>query len=98
MSALIKEFAFPSELSLLDPLPFLRSGFEEVAVLAGIGKTQVVPPAVNWRRHFLIMTIAYTQITAKRGAGRHRSLLLTWKKGLEDNCLSPLTQAFTCRL
>lgn len=67
---------------MLDPLPFLTSGFEEVVVLAGIGEAQVVPPAVNWRRHFLIMTTAYTQMIAERVAGRHRSLLLTWKKGL----------------
>jgi len=90
--------AFPSELSSLDALPFLTSGFEEVVVLAGIGEAQVVPPAVNWRRHFLIMTTAYAQIAAKRGAGRRRSLLLTWKKGPEDNHHSPLPQAFTCRL
>lgn len=44
------------------------------------------------------MTTAYTQIIAKRGAGRHRSLLLTWKKGLEDNHHSPLPRAFTSRL
>lgn len=83
---------------MLDPLPFLTSGFEEVVVLAGIGEAQVVPPAVNRRRHFLIMTTAYTQIIAKRGAGRRRSLLLTWKKGLENNHHSPLPQALTCGL
>lgn len=66
--------------------------------MAGIGEAQVVPPAVNWRRHFLIMTTAYMQSAANRVAGRHRSLLLTWKKGLEDNRRSPLPQAFTCRL
>lgn len=36
--------------------------------MAGIGEAQVVPPAVNWRRHFLIMTTAYMQSAAKRVA------------------------------
>lgn len=80
--------AFPSEPSSLDPLPCLTSGIEEVVVLAGIGEAQVVPPAVNWRRHFLIMTTAYTRIIAKRGAGRRRSHLLTWKKGPGESSLS----------
>lgn len=79
--------AFPSEPSSLDPLPCFTSGTEEVVVLAGIEEAQVVPPAVNWRRHFLIMTTAYTRIIAKRGAGRHRSLLLTWKKGPGESSL-----------
>lgn len=55
-----QSLAIPSALSLLAPLPFLTSGFEEVVVLAGIREAQVVSPAVNWRRHFLIMTTAYT--------------------------------------